>query len=227
MTMPPIGGYYPTGPGPGPGPMTPEQSEAMIKQVVAAFKVAFPDPAVLHKGEVTAIKNELNGVTSALNLFKVEWTAFKLEPPSIWEIVQKRRAEARGEAPDQLKKLGTSAKELAETANRVATKAQQAIEGLATKKEVKADDDAVRNKVNTEVKAVNVRINNLQNAINKSIKDANQKTRKAGGEEAAAIRAEGKKTRSAVNELNNAVKGTSATMNQLKQRLDAIEQSLR
>ncbi|MFD6072096.1 hypothetical protein [Amycolatopsis lurida] len=152
MTMPPIGGYYPTGPGP--GPMTPEQSEAMIKQAVAAFKVAFPDPAVFHKGEVTAIKNELNGVTSALNLFKVEWTAFKLEPPSIWEIVQKRRAEARGEAPDQLRKLGTSAKELAETANRVATKARDALPGLATTQKVRELDSAVHAKV----KGVNDRI---------------------------------------------------------------------
>ncbi|AGM09047.1 hypothetical protein [Amycolatopsis keratiniphila] len=126
MTMPPIGGYYPTGPGP--GPMTPEQSEAMAKQLVAAFKVAFPDPAVLHKGEITVIKNELNALNAAVNGIKGEFNIVsaqtdlvRLESKPLFDL-QEYLAGKKGEKPEQLKAAAAAAQKKADDAYQLTQK---------------------------------------------------------------------------------------------------------
>ncbi|AUI61248.1 hypothetical protein [Amycolatopsis sp. BJA-103] len=124
MTMPPIGGYHPTGPGP--GPMTPEQSEALVKQAVAAFKVAFPDPAVLHKGEITAIKNEVNALNLAVNGIKGEFNIVsaqsdlvRLETKPLFDL-QEYVASKKGERPDQIKAEAAAAQKKADDAHQLA-----------------------------------------------------------------------------------------------------------
>jgi hypothetical protein len=259
VTMPPAGGYSPAGPGP--GPMTPDQAAALAKMVKDAVAAAYTSPPEWYKGEATAVKHEINGLANAFNLVKVEWTAFKLEPPSIWEIIQQRRARARGEAPEQLKSLGDSAKKRANDAHRLAQSANQnagtALRranqvGTGVQQGIAARLNPISQSVSTlrtqiaqlgqraaaigrdataalqGVRRVGTDLNTKSNQLTRRITVLERRPQTGGaGQDAAAIRREGDRTRQAVRDLTNAMRGAGPGSQQFKRQLDAIEQSLR
>ncbi len=252
--MPPIGGYYPTGPGP--GPMTPEQSEAMVKQAVAAFKVAFPDPAVLHKGEITAIKNELNALNLAVNGIKGEFNIVsaqsdlvRLETKPLFDL-QEYLAGKKGERPDQIKAEAAAAQKRADGAHQLAQNSLRRVNQI---------DSALQRVVTNQVAPLRAQVTQLDRRIVAAARDAtaalqgvrrvgtdldtarkalstrinkveNQKSgqgKGAAGIDAKKLREEGDRTRKAVKDLETAVNGTGRVMNQFSQRLRSIEQTLR
>ncbi|MCE7001799.1 hypothetical protein LWC34_02930 [Kibdelosporangium philippinense] len=251
MTMPPIGGYYPAAPGP--APMTPEQAAALTKMVKDAVAAAYTSPPEWYKGEATAVKHEINGLANAFNLVKVEWTAFKLEPPSIWEIIQQRRARARGEAPEQLKALGDSAKKRADSAHQLAQTSLRRANELNSSMQrlfrnqiapVKQSADTLRTQVTQLSQRVTAvgrdataalqgvrRVGGDLNQANRRITtlERRQQSSQGGGrgQDAAALRREGDRTRQAVRDLTNAMRAAGPGSQQFKRQLDAIEQSLR
>ncbi|MFI7115207.1 hypothetical protein [Amycolatopsis sp. NPDC049868] len=262
VDLTPLGGPIPTGGGA--PPITPDQAAAMGKLVKEAVTTAFnavypPETREALKRELTGVKAEVNGVTSALNLVKVEWTAFKLEPPSIWEIIQQRRAKARGEAPEQLKALGDSAKKRANDAHRLAQSANQNA-GTALRKAnqvgtgVQQGITARLNPISQSISTLRGQVTRLDRraaAIGRETTAALQGVRRVGtdqnrltqriatlerrqqtgqggrGQDAAALRREGDRTRQALRDLTAAMRGTGPGSQQFKRQIEAIEQSLR
>lgn len=212
------------------GSIPPEVAVQIGKMVKDAFNAVYNTPPAWHKGEATGMKNEINGVVTAFQAVKVEWTAFKFEPPSIWEMIQQRRAEGRGEAPHQLKKLGKDAHELATQAKQAAAKAQEGLTGLETKKDSKAQDDSTRNKVNTLQREVNNRITTVRGELERRIAAVSQQNRQQtspGNTDTKKLRDEAERTRKAARDLESAVRGTSSAMRQFPAEANRIEQSLR
>ncbi|RSM62964.1 hypothetical protein DMH03_13025 [Amycolatopsis sp. WAC 01376] len=214
MTMPPIGGYHPTGPGP--GPLTPEQSEALLKQAVAAFKVAFPDPAVLHKGEITAIKNELNALNLAINGIKGEFNIVsaqtdlvRLESKPLFDL-QEYLAGKKGEKPEQIKAEAAAAQKKADDAHQLAQNSLRKANQI---------DSALQRVVTNQIKPLEQRlegrITQLDRRVTQDAAAANRLARNANQNAGTALRR--------ANQVGTGVQqGITARLNPISQSISTL-----